>query len=485
MLSSSFFVFTFLLCFSTTFPEPFLLCNKQHLIKHYHFDNPVQCLPQKSTTVHHCSGTIYHPTSHLKPIVAYFCFTKEIRWTTHFYFFGSKVKETKTVDAPPPTQETCNSWAVTKNTRDGRLVKTNDRTYHTENKVNYEYTWPTATSGIVRNHFIVKSIILYDFFQDTISSPILPLSDCHISMGHCRSQTKTVIWKTVPKDTCPYSRKLGKQTIQLFYNSSSLYRIEIPNLSISIHKWSPCPIRAQHCFPKDLFCTLNGIYIVASKCHSLGNLTTFSPKHRPSSTKTHRYPDPIITSYIDELEDRVAELADHLNEQHHLLQCQLERNLGVLAKTLAKIFPTEILSLALAKPSFGIAAGDVIIELACSHVAGKVMPSLALGKDNKFSLLPLVQFEHPRTGKTRIGQLVSPNYIIEGKPSYYETYTPGRSLVFRVNSRFMLFEIYTASHHSLNVAPRHVPLTTLSAEFPFSDILSTFSQLRDKSKRIN
>jgi len=68
------------------------------------------------------------------------------------------------------------------------------------------------------------------------------------------------------------------------------------------------------------------------------------------------------------------------------------------------------------------------------------------GSKWKYSLLPLVGFGHLQTGEPRQGQLVSPNFILQGKPSYYEKYHSGRTLIFRVNSRYVLFENYTATH---------------------------------------
>ena len=455
----------------------FLVCNKQRLKKYYFLDNPVQCSPQTVRKIEHCDSTIYRPSTHLKRVEAFFCFTKETTWTTHFYFFGSKIKETKIVDAPPPVHQLCDSWILTKNTRDGPLTTSDGQTFQTQNKIKFAYTWPTARSGITRNHFVIKSSLFYDFFLDSISSPVMPLTGCHISTGYCRSQTKTIIWKKVPGIDCPLVRTFRRQSILLHYNSSSLYRIEIPTMAISIHHWSPCPIRAQHCFPQKLFCTLNGIYIVARLCKSLGNLSFYSPRNRPQRNHIFSYPDPMVTSYINELEDHVAELSTQLGEQHRLLLCQLERNLGVLAQTLGKLFPSEILSLAQGKPTFGIAAGDVLIELACYYAVGKVLPSLALDKGNTFSLLPLTEFAHPRTGILQRGQLVSPNFVIEGKPTYYETYTPGRSFIFRIFSKFVLFENYTLSHSLLQVSSLHIPLKTITdTSFPFTDFAARFHE---------
>ena len=73
---------------------------------------------------------------------------------------------------------------------------------------------------------------------------------------------------------------------------------------------------------------------------------------------------------------------------------------------------------------------------------GRVLLSLALDNGKKFSLLPLVEFALPRVGKPRQGQLVSPNFILQGKPSYYEKYHPGCTLILKVNNRYILFENY-------------------------------------------
>ena len=154
--------YTFLL--TLTLSEIFHLCNKHQLKKHYSFDEPIYCPPQQLSRVEHCSASVYHTTTHLKRIVAFFCFTKETHWTTHFYFFGSKFKETQIVDSSPPSHQICDSWRATKNTRDGPLTTKYKILFQTENKINYEYTWPTSRSGIIRNHYMIKSVIFYDFF---------------------------------------------------------------------------------------------------------------------------------------------------------------------------------------------------------------------------------------------------------------------------------------------------------------------------------
>ena len=120
-------------------------------------------------------------------------------------------------------------------------------------------------------------------------------------------------------------------------------------------------------------------------------------------------------------------------------------------------------------PSFGIASGDVLTELNCFRVVERVLPSLALEDVKKYSLLPLVEFVHPQVGTPGTGQLVSPNFILQGKPTYYENYHPGRTLIFRINPRYLLFENYTASHFDLPNSQLHVPLTVIKENFTAKD----------------
>ena len=118
----------------------------------------MKCQPQQLNRVKTCSASILSTLSTSRNILL-------LDWTTHFYFFGSKFKETKVVDADPPGHLICNSWRFTKQTRDGKLQTSNrGHNYHADNKVDFEYVWPTAKSGLVRNRYMTKSFLLYDFF---------------------------------------------------------------------------------------------------------------------------------------------------------------------------------------------------------------------------------------------------------------------------------------------------------------------------------
>ena len=113
--------------------------------------------------------------------------------------------------------------------------------------------------------------------------------------------------------------------------------------------------------------------------------------------------------------------------------------------------------------------GDVITQLTCPPINATVFPTLAFDNETKFSLLPLVEYGRTQDSKSLIGQLVSLNFVIQGKPSYYEHYHPGRTLIFQINFRFVLFENNSHSHSNLPVNQLHVPLTVITDTISVKD----------------
>ena len=172
-----------------------------------------------------------------------------------------------------------------------------------------------------------------------------------------------------------------------------------------------------------------------SHCQNLGQLDII---HSSGLRNLSYYlSDSKFSAFLTEVEDQIAEFVFGLDEQNYLLHFHLEQALGIIYTTIGRLFPSEILSLALGKPSFEISSGDVHTELNFFRVVGRVLSSLALDNGKKFLLLPLVESESPRAGKPRQGQLVSPNFILQGKPSYYKKYKPGRTLNSKVNNRYI------------------------------------------------
>ena len=97
----------------------------------------------------------------------------------------------------------------------------------------------------------------------------------------------------------------------------------------------------------------------------------------------------------------------------------------------------------------------------------------------KHSLLPLVKFVHPQVGNPGTGQLVSPNFILQGKPTYHKNYHPSRTLIFRINSRYILFENYTATNFNLPILQLCVPLCVIKENFTAKDFSIIHEQVAE------
>ena len=131
---------------------------------------------------------------------------------------------------------------------------------------------------------------------------------------------------------------------------------------------------------------------------------------------------------------------------------------------MSKLFPSELLSLALGRPSLAASAGDVITQLTCRQINSTVLPTLAFDNDTKFSLLLLVEYGRIQAGKLSIGQLVTPNFIIQGghrSKARYEHYHSGQTLIFQINSRLILFSVKDFANIHQAVSKTHNGLNNL------------------------
>ena len=111
--------FCFIFISGSLRPELFLLCDRNSPRKHFGFQKQMKCQLQQLKCVEICSASVFSTQLFFMKNI---CFSKEIHWMTHFHFFGSKIKETKVVDANPPGHLICNCWRFTKQTRDGQIT---------------------------------------------------------------------------------------------------------------------------------------------------------------------------------------------------------------------------------------------------------------------------------------------------------------------------------------------------------------------------
>ena len=117
--------------------------------------------------------------------------------------------------------------------------------------------------------------------------------------------------------------------------------------------------------------------------------------------------------------------------------------------------------MALGRSCLAISAGDATTQLTCKPINATVLSTLAFVNDMKFSLLPLVDYRRTQAGKPGIGQLASPNFIIQGDSLYYEHYYLGQTFIFQINLKFILFSVIVFADIHQAVSETHNGLTDL------------------------
>ena len=83
-------------------------------------------------------------------------------------FFGVKTKEILPSLKSPVPASRCRLVSTTLQDKLGKLIKVNENTYQTINKLKIKYTWPTSNTGTVANIVIQKVPINYNFITKTI-----------------------------------------------------------------------------------------------------------------------------------------------------------------------------------------------------------------------------------------------------------------------------------------------------------------------------
>ncbi|CAK8681480.1 unnamed protein product [Clavelina lepadiformis] len=237
--------------------QQLLLCQRSHSLGLYTFDDDIHCQKQTPFSIHNCSATVFAPDLHLQKIPATVCTSQITSWSTIFFFFGSYQKSANTFDAHPPYKQECSSWNETKVSSHGPLILSNPAGYSTRNGVQYKFAWPTSASGTVTNDFLFHTTIYYNYVTDTMTSSLGSLASCSIKRGYCLTGNRMFIWRVPSHINCPPTKPLGSHKMILHYNSTSLYRVSLPDLGISVHHWRICSTRAKSCYGNHIHCDNN------------------------------------------------------------------------------------------------------------------------------------------------------------------------------------------------------------------------------------
>ncbi|XP_076799899.1 uncharacterized protein LOC143444989 [Clavelina lepadiformis] len=457
--------------------QKFLLCQRSHSLGLYTFDDDIHCQTQTPFSIHNCSATVFAPDLHLQKIPATVCTSQITSWSTTYFFFGSYQKSANTFDAHPPYNPECSSWNKTNVSSHGPLILSNPAAYSTRNAVHYKFVWPTSASGTVTNDFLFHTTIYYDYVTDTMTSSLGSLASCSIGRGYCLTGNRMFIWRVPSHINCPPTKPLGTHKMLLHYNSTSLYRVSLPDLGISVHHWRKCSSRAKNCYGKHIHCDNNNFIFRYQQCTELDRLALFRPnrlRRAPFRTPYSQF-ERLFATFDTQQDDLISEVLTTFNEENKFLHCQLTKLIGTLYKAIGKIFPTEILTTTLGHQTMGSSLGDFMSRAACHSINGTVLPSLAYR--NAFSQRPLIK-NRDQNGHSQYGQLISDNIVLPGV-HLLESYRPARSFVFRVLGHTVLYHNYTLSHEHVQVHQLNLPLSPIHVNYKAPDYEKILNELPD------
>ncbi|XP_078495340.1 LOW QUALITY PROTEIN: uncharacterized protein LOC144750169 [Ciona intestinalis] len=392
--------------------------------------------------------------------------------------------EITTTDSPAVSHEECAEWANSKVARGiGDLNLISPNTYATSNVVHPTYKWPTSASGSVYNAELVISEITYDYYHKTLHSALGFMSKCDVTAGHCITGNRVFVWTVPPKINCVPLDSLGNHSLSLHFHGAydghhhHPYRMEIKSLGLSIHDVGRCPGSILACYGRHTFCSQSGYIFVTDNCTGFeglqGHKVEMSSELIESGNGENRH----LISFLDEISDLMAEPSKNFTDSIAFLDCEIQRLFTTLYRLVGLTYPGQILSELTHSHVAGIAVGDLMVQISCENVTGRVLNSMKHG--NEFSSRPLVAIEG-MNGTSRIAQLMRDGFLYLGV-RYKQAYRPGHMASFKIHDSFYLFENYTLTHIDNRIVPlipslkvpkfqfQPIDFSTVDRLFPLSD----------------
>ena len=187
--------------------------------------------------------------------------------------------------------------------------------------------------------------------------------------------------------------------MKLYYYSTSLNKIKIPSGAFLLIVGCLVQSGRRIAFPQGYFAYQWNLYRFfqvsgftnssSGENYCLLKKSFFFKKYSISEVEYHF---PHFNLFPNKIEDQLNKFSLKLNERNHLFHCHLERTPNIFSLTLGKLYPSEILALALGRLSLAISAADVITQLSGQQINATVFPTLAFDSKTKFSLLSLIEY---------------------------------------------------------------------------------------------
>ena len=469
-----------------------LVCDNTRTTAQFHIPVPQLCVKRPPERIDECKVQLFDPRPQARAYPLWGCAFSTVRWSTVNYFFGAQTHEISEPVYQPAPLNRCHSALRTWNDDFlGKIVNVGGNVFSTLNKVNLVFTWPTGSSGVVRNLVLVNTSFVFDQANRHMYSSISPLRGCVVSAGACKDDKYTFLWKYTSRFLCPRGTKnqtkVGLDSAVLHLQSDdTISRIEIPGMGLSFHSAVPCSPFVKACFAgKRLFCLPNGYFLTIMRCN-----TTAMQEFFKSSTNASL----VFSRHLDRLKrskdlptrdlnqmltgsatlnyalDITADYMSKLTSQINFLDCNIERSLTISLKLIARSYPSEVLSLLLNKTVGATSSGDTLSLFPCVKRSVRLRSSLKLS--DTFAFRPLVE---DKIGDMTVIYQIYPDGNAYKQIVFKEKYKMNQDVTFFIKGvphRYQNYTLQPNLHHK--IAPITPSLDPISLHFPDVDFEELF-----------
>ena len=215
-----------------------------------------------------------------------------------------------------------------------------------------------------------------------------------------------------------------------------VYRLETPELAISIHHWFTC-LACSECLKSDALRGFSEFVIIPQNCQLRKHKSLTLARRKLHASKT------TYAVFLQDLEDNLEDLFKCLEASINFFKVQNTKpNIANLSNAI-KIASFSIIKCYLVLSLLII--GDILSELSCSPLKVQLKRSLIHG--NLFPTRPLfkpIETDHLSKSIPRVLQL-NDNLYLTANVLFLKKYRSNRVFRFKIANSFYLFFNYTVT----------------------------------------
>ena len=372
--------------------------------------NSEKCALIRKDRKKECRVKVYNPDLAKMAFKASMCVKSELQTKTFYYFFGSKVVQSRKTIISNISPQRCAEILNTKHDKTaGRLQFQSQGIYESRNIEKLRYIWLKQTVSITTNILLHEKVEIYfNAKSKRMYSPIADLSSCKVEDMNCITKKFTFIWKKDDSSTCRLIKEAqifeGKALI-MRDTSTNIRRLDIPDLTISFESFQEKG-DFDMCFNQTSFETRSGLIIEPLNCsEELQHMNLI----RKEIIRIVKSDDSVLSDILDSTVQ--AKVSDEMNFLYNVLEnyikkletfinymnCERLYDTSFIMKILATIEPSKTLSFLTNNKVRGFALGNTFAIGNCKELPCTIKNTLRL-EDGGFALFPIAEIKINKIG---------------------------------------------------------------------------------------